>query len=666
MVNAPLQAELNTRSTSAFLEGVQRYWLFAVLGLTTLAVLLAAPASLGVDGTIHIWMVDAMVNGGHLHIAERGGVAASPELQTLLSHDVNGRVMPQYPSGYAVFAAPFYWALGIKGLLWINAFSFMVVLWATRRIALGLYGDETLAWIAVGLTGAASLLPGYAFIILPHMSSLALTLVAIERCVSATRRGATRPGLDLALAGLALGAGLNLRVDVILAIAAVFVWLRVFGLPGARRTCLFYLLGLVPGLLFASVLNDAKFGTFVPISYGPKGGADGVSNYGLPAIGLGMAFLAVVLVDVTAPRFQVLRNKTARFLAPKHLIWGGGVVCAAVLLLAPLRELAFNIYVLVVNLQSAGDWQVRLGLSRDEFGFASFYGLNKKALLQSMPFAVLLLVPAVDLVRGRNWKTHSLGFGVIAAVVLFYSLSQWHGGLGMNMRYFIPAVPFVAILSAFGLVRLIALAPPARPDEQTIRLGILLGIGLVLMSGLSGTHTPAYKTVVFYAPLILSAGLLVTLTVLMVQSAHSDKAAPAFAWFLAVGVGHSGAIGVSDAAYYHSRLAGTHATSQATVQTFPDDALVVSSVEEMFLHAKLDGLNVTNPRGAGRLNAVEIVKAHQLAERCVYLHGFRARGLVEEGIGGAWVTLTLPGQTGPMAEFEVHEADTHRCAFKAN
>ncbi len=91
------------------------------------------------------------------------------------------------------------------------------------------------------------------------------------------------------------------------------------------------------------------------------------------------------------------------------------------------------------------------GLTRGPGGALVYIGGVKKALLQSCPYLVMLAVPIAMLLRGAK---HGPALGMLllapAAFVAPYAFHAWHGGLGLNLRYFLPILPFTSILAAFA------------------------------------------------------------------------------------------------------------------------------------------------------------------------------------------------------------------------
>lgn len=83
-------------------------------------------------------------------------------------------------------------------------------------------------------------------------------------------------------------------------------------------------------------------------------------------------------------------------------------------------------------------------LSRSDNGSVLYFQNVKKALFQSMPFLVLvLLVPFLQR-NGRRDKRLILLI-LPATYIGIYGAQAWHGSVATNMRYFLPTLPFLII-----------------------------------------------------------------------------------------------------------------------------------------------------------------------------------------------------------------------------
>jgi hypothetical protein len=81
-----------------------------------------------------------------------------------------------------------------------------------------------------------------------------------------------------------------------------------------------------------------------------------------------------------------------------------------------------------------------------------YIGGLKKSLLQSMPYLVVLVIPLLALKR-RDKDFASLAILLLMPVAAagYLAYLHDHGGLALNLRYFLPILPFTSILSAYAI-----------------------------------------------------------------------------------------------------------------------------------------------------------------------------------------------------------------------
>jgi hypothetical protein len=171
-------------------------------------------------------------------------------------------------------------------------------------------------------------------------------------------------------------------------------------------------------------------------------------------------------------------------------------------------------------------------LERTASGAMLYVGGLKKSLLQSCPFLVLALAPLwIDLRRGDRRPLllllPALGFlGV-------YSAFAWHGGMALNLRYWTPALPLLAILVAVAIERLGA---SRRAGALALGgLGAAVPLGAVLLVGASAPEV--VEPWLLTAPLVLAAGLLAA-----VWADRSRIARPALAFLAGASLAWGGVV----------------------------------------------------------------------------------------------------------------------------
>lgn len=422
----------------------------ALVGIAwiVLAAFWAAEGVLGVDSLIHLAMVDAFARDGSFVMENGFGAHRSPNLVLENVTVIGDRLVPQYPGGWAIAAAPAYLIGGIRGVILLNAVASALTLAMIYVAAEALFRDRRVAVSAALIHALGTFAIDYAFGVWPH--AVATFLVTAGFAAAARGwRGSERDELrGFLVAGVVLGLAVNVRVDAIFAVAGIAAWM----MAAARRPyagLAMLVLGLAPGLVAATAINYAKFGLLSPITYGKSGGGASFSTYApyLPAVAaVGLACLALGLRRV---------RSVARRPAVLVAVFVG--MAALIVLVPALRAVSLRIaegfYVLVVDFQ-AHAFPGR-GLIMAEDGTILSYGLAKKALLQSLPYAAVVIVLLPRLIRGPDRA--ALGLCVLFALpfILFFSATTWHGAGFNNMRYFLHIVPPLAILSAVALRELV-------------------------------------------------------------------------------------------------------------------------------------------------------------------------------------------------------------------
>lgn len=491
------------------------------------ALFVTQPGHFTVDEGAYHMMVRAMAEDGSL--AVWNGYAETPSeelvyamLRTDLRDPASPRMVPQYPATYAFIAAPFYMVAGFAGLFWLNLLAFFGAVWATAAIARRLYGDPGLALNAALILIAATYTWEYAQGAWPHSLSMFLVTAAVLAGINALQEESPgRATAWMAAAGLIVGIGAGIRYDAILAAPALALPF-LFAAPPRIRPLAGLAAGLVPGLLLLTVTNHAKFGIFSPFTYGTdsQGGADSIRSYiflmlaGSAAIGL--AWIA------TRQRVRTLYEGRPLWIAAAVALAIGAVIAMPQARALALR-LADGILQLVVDLRFRPDIE-EWGVSRTATGGLAYGEWLKHALLQSCPWLVMLGIPAADWLRRRD-PGRAMLFLVIGAFIVMYSRHLWHGGLSLNMRYFLPFLPLAAILGAESWKTLSADLPLRW--RRTAIIGGLASVAIWIPAIVSDA-TLAVEPVLLNTPLVIAAMLSVMLVL---------RAIPAGRLRPAIGVG---------------------------------------------------------------------------------------------------------------------------------
>lgn len=611
---------------------------------------LAPPTPFIIDGGVYYDMARAISDEGSLAIARNGGVEGAPPLTKYLTHGFNGAVYPQYPSGYALLAAPFYKAFGMRGLMLMNALGALASLWLTFNIALRLFGRRTALW-SVGILAAATFMPTYVFGVWPHMTALAFWLGAIWMALLGVKETNTNKANRLFLiSGLLIGAGLNIRIDVFLVAPVLFLWLRLFAKPSDKIAPFFVLLGMTPGLFLSAYLNHIKFGVFAPFSYGYDSGAGSINRY-LPVIVAGGAFV----IASWAVNLPAAAMNAAKHFGVKYCLAALSVIAVVFALTFGdfLWNALFGVYVLVINLQEHDAYH-QVGVERNEFGQLLFWGYPKKALIQSLPFLPLLLAPIYWFFRGKRLVEFSLCLLAIAAPISFYALNQWHGGGSYNMRYFIPALPFIAILSAWTLSKLVG-ACGGMGRQQFLLIGFFT-VALYLVSQEIGRMSEAFFVpAALYPQWALAALVAFGVAAYLAQPKNPFNAQVAL-FGSTLSLFYAAAVNLSEEFGHEKTRAEQLAMANDISAPIPGGALVISQSPLMFIPAERAGALLMVTEEENMQQAITAINAFAAAGHCVYFHNSLSRNLVAP-------YLARPIEQQPIWAQSVRFAGDPRLAF---
>ena len=143
-------------------------------------------------------------------------------------------------------------------------------------------------------------------------------------------------------------------------------------------------------------------------------------------------------------------------------------------------------------------------LKRNVYGALIYMGGYKKALLQSAPILLLGIL--------TGWRVHRLRERWLlllilpAGLLLYLGRTVWHGGLCLNLRYLLPALPVLSVAAAPALL---ALWQRLEHKRWTLP-GAVLSV-LMLLVGLSLERKVAVvdELVILWLPLMLAVLLLV-------------------------------------------------------------------------------------------------------------------------------------------------------------
>jgi hypothetical protein len=305
-----------------------------------------------------------------------------------------------------------------------------------------------------------------------------------------------------ALAGLVFGIAVGVRLDSAfagLALALPFVTFRTLG----WRALLACGLGGMVALLGLAWINAAKFGVFHPFSYGRHGGGNTASllNY-LPIAGVAALGVAVLAWHRFRP-IRINRLTTALFL-----------IAVAIVLVSTShgQRLVRGVFQILVDMRFRPEI-AEPAQSRSAGGAVVYWGHVKKSLLESCPYLILIVLPAIRGLLSRTYGTQWLLWLVPAGFVGFYGYLSWHGGVGWSMRYLNPALPFLALLASHELLRVRIPIP--------VRRVTFWGAIVVLWAALVVAFLQVRSDLVRQEALILNGSLLLAALMLTCQAAET-------------------------------------------------------------------------------------------------------------------------------------------------
>ncbi|WP_095012400.1 ArnT family glycosyltransferase [Tsuneonella mangrovi] len=414
-----------------------KYWLLAALLAAFAAATFAlSPGLFTLDEYINYLGAHAMMGTGSYVFANGAPGLASYQLTPMLMVNGPEGIVPQYPPGMAVLGAPLLAAFGTHGLMLVNALAAAVTVWLLCRMAARHFGGAKTGVVAALLLLASTFFLEYAFAVWPHSVETMCLLGAMALvfdCLSSDH-----PEVARALAiGALVGLGQMFRADAVLALPAIGLALFVFTARPYLRLALVGA-GFAPFMALSSWINHAKFGTWSPVSYGQSGGGD---------TALGSHILAIAALAVLALALVGVRLAWARAGNRKPIVWAGAVLFVVGLVAAHgfVERYLHGFWALVVDATTIHD--TRSALTSMPDGTVLFWGYWKKALGQSMPWLALLFAAPF----GKKGVDRKIGLTVLMLAVVWslpFFPKDWHGGLGSNMRYFLPLVPFACALAA--------------------------------------------------------------------------------------------------------------------------------------------------------------------------------------------------------------------------
>lgn len=443
--------------------------------------LFASPGHLTWDsGTYHL-MVRTLFETGGFFVANGYDDLSSPLLAVGQTMVKDGNLVSQYPEYYTILSLPFYALFGYRGLPILNSLAFVGTCMLIWRMSRWFSDDRNAPVAAVVVYAFATYALEYTQSSYPHLTSTFLICVsawllwgaALEKddlpsiLPSWVRKADTR----CALAGVVFGVAIGVRLDSAFAGLAIALPLLAFRTLGWRvmATCGFGILVSLSALVW---INAIKFGTFLPFSYGREnGGYTGSLTSYVP----GAVMVALGLALVAWHRVRPIRPGR----------WTVAVVLIAIAIALSLtsygQRLIHGLFQIVVDMRIRPEIP-EPALSRSPGGAVVYWGNVKKSLLESCPYLILIVIPAVRGFASGTYGSRWLLWLVPAGFVGFYGYLAWHGSVGWNMRYLNPALPFLALLASHELLRNQGRIPAGRLSFWIGSVALWAGLVIAFLS----------------------------------------------------------------------------------------------------------------------------------------------------------------------------------------
>lgn len=440
----------------------------------------------------------------------------SPELRTW-NHRIraDGRLISQYPYFHSVLAWPFYKIAGFRGLFALNAVGYLALAAFTFLLSRRLWRDPRIAADALIVLTLATFAWQYSQAAWSQLLAAAFLVAGVHFAVSAVQSTEPRRAIIFGwAAGMAIGFGAGVRLDVIFAAPALLVPL-LFDRPPRWREALGVGAGLAPGLLLLSATNHAKFGSLNPLTYGRGVGAASLSSY-TTLVATVLVVLGIAWVATRGRAWTILlRNRWAALAAV-------ALPAAAAIGFSPeirhvLTSTVWGSWVLIADLSLIPEQVGGIAMTRGPMGSIVYAGTIKKALIQSLPWLPVAILPLAAAVRGRDKPmSHLVVLLAVGAFLAIYGRYTWHGGYAFNLRYFVPLLPLFAIYAAAGIHRLAAGESSKALREAAAAVAVCATF-VWLYAVYRDTALAAMEPVILRLPQILAALLAFLLTVAAVR-----------------------------------------------------------------------------------------------------------------------------------------------------
>jgi len=596
---------------------------FALTGHFLVSFLVTEAGHLNEDEGVYHMMAHSLAKYGSFSIWNGLEDIPSKELVPLSTQVVGEQLSAQYPYLFIFIALPLYLLAGLKGLFLLNALAFACTVAICFLMAEKALNDRNLALNTCLIFVFATFSWEYSQAVWPHSTAVFFVVTGFYLAFLGYREDVKRLAIIYALlAGIFVGVGAGVRLDCIIILPAIFLPFIFSGRFRISRAIASFI-GLVPGLLLLAWTNYLKFYEFSPFTYGAANntGVQSITAY-IPILIMGISGL-VLLWILTREKVQLFIRKhwiTVLFMAVVACVVGS----LSPMVMALGKRLINGLYCLVIDLRALpveSAW-VRQFLERGPTGgiFSPFQGL-KKSLLQSCPYLVLLLIPAFSFFRERKDRV-ILGALFVASLsyIIVFSYMFWHGGSSLNMRYFLPALPFTSILTAYAWRDL--WHQPGRPGAD-----ILCGIGAIALIGIwrlikFKVSPEMAEYIILVVPLAVAALLLFFVLGHMVLKSKMRRLLVKGAMFLSVGAFAFSSVMAFSYDYPRAKKVRAFSAASMTIASehIEDDSLLfLPSYYPFSAYIEGDRIRFAAPLYDGFKDFRQLSEFHLAAGRPVYV-----------------------------------------------
>jgi hypothetical protein len=208
-----------------------------------------------------------------------------------------------------------------------------------------------------------------------------------------------------------------------------------------------------------------------------------------------------------------------------------------------------------------------------------YAGALKKALLQSAPFLVLVVVPILRARRELELRTRVAWLLVVPVCMIgFFGVFVWHGGMCINLRYLLSALPFLCVLCAFALRDLIESAPRGWWIVAALPVVPAFAFYVTVHDTSMLVIDQAQETSILTVPLVIALALLAALILRhLVRSPATTLLALALT---GAAVGWTLGASLEDARWAQERRSTNYAVSECVAGRISDHSLIIAEAPD--------------------------------------------------------------------------------------